>query len=547
MTGEPTAASTSRRRGPRMTVQAWFLLVLAVMSIVVAVGTVVGAQLLDRTSAASDRLVKQVQPARAEAYRLQAALLDQETGARGYALTGDPQFLAPYTDGQQRERESVAELRRLLPDDADSLADIRLIEGAAAAWRRDFADPLVAGVTPGQPRRLDRTAATAAKNAFDDIRRLFGAQNADLVDARNAGVSELQHIRTVRDWVLGGMVLAFFLTAIGMTLLVWVLVIRPLGILSASSRRIAEGDFSHPISQNGPRDIRAVARDVDLMRHRIMEELDASRDQERQLSELAAGLDAQALELRRSNAELEQFAYVASHDLQEPLRKVASFCQLLEKRYGGTLDERGQQYIDFAVDGAKRMQVLITDLLTFSRVGRVNDAHESVSLDSSLDKALANLATAVEESGVRIDRPDQLPAIEGDPTLLAMLWQNLVGNAIKFRAPDRDPVITISCAPDPDAPDSAWQLAVADNGIGIPPEFAEKVFVIFQRLHSRDAYSGTGIGLALCKKIVDHHGGRIWIDASYTAGTRICFTLPSRPVAVPTAPVAVPALEGIRP
>jgi light-regulated signal transduction histidine kinase (bacteriophytochrome) len=342
------------------------------------------------------------------------------------------------------------------------------------------------------------------------------------------------------------MVAAFFLTAIGMTLLVWVLVIRPLGILSASSRRIAEGEFDHPISQNGPRDIRAVARDVDLMRHRIMEELDASREQEQRLTELAAGLDAQALELRRSNAELEQFAYVASHDLQEPLRKVASFCQLLEKRYGDSLDERGQQYIDFAVDGAKRMQVLITDLLTFSRVGRVNDARETVALDTALDKALTNLATAVEESGTRIDRPERLPAIEGDPTLLSMLWQNLVGNAIKFRSPDRAPVVTISCVPDPEAPEDGWQLSVADNGIGIPPEFAEKVFVIFQRLHSRDSYSGTGIGLALCKKIVDHHGGRIWIDTSYAGGTRICFTLPSQPVAVPAAPAAVPAQEGTR-
>jgi signal transduction histidine kinase len=544
MTGAMWTAPSSRRRGPRMTVQGWFLLLLAVMSMVVAAGTVVGAHLLHRTSAASDRLVQQVQPARAEAYRLQAALIDQETGARGYALTGDGQFLAPYTDGQVRERESAAELRRLLPEDTDLLTDLGLIEDAAARWRQAFADPLVTGVTPGQPRRLDKTAATQAKNAFDDIRRLFDVQNAGLLDARTAGVSELRHIRTVRNWVLVGMVMAFFLTAIGMTLLMWLLVIRPLDILGASSRRIAEGEFDHPISRNGPRDIRAVARDVDLMRHRIMAELDSSREQERQLTELAADLDAQALELRRSNAELEQFAYVASHDLQEPLRKVASFCQLLEKRYGDSLDERGLQYIDFAVDGAKRMQVLITDLLTFSRVGRVTDAQERVSLDSVLDKAVANLATAVEESGARIDRPDRLPEIEGDSTLLAMLWQNLVGNAIKFRAADRAPVITVSCAPDPEAPDAGWRLAVTDNGIGIPPEFVEKVFVIFQRLHRRESYAGTGIGLALCKKIVDHHGGRIWIDTAYAAGTRICFTLPSQPVAVRTAPVVVPASEG---
>lgn len=535
-------AAALERRAPRMTVQNWFFLVLAVMSVVVAVGSVVGARLLDRTGAASDRLVQRIQPARAEAYRLQAALIDQETGSRGYALTGDAQFLAPYTDGRAREQESVATLRRLLPADPDLLADLDLIEDAATAWRRDFADPLVAGVTPGEPRPLDKRAATEAKNAFDDIRRLFETQNADLLTARNDGLAELRHTRTVRNLVLSGMVAAFFVTTIGMTLLVWLLVIRPLGILRASTRRIAEGHFDHPISRNGPRDIRGVARDVDLMRHRIMEELDSSRDQERRLTELAAGLDAQALELRRSNAELEQFAYVASHDLQEPLRKVASFCQLLEKRYSDKLDERGQQYIDFAVDGAKRMQVLITDLLTFSRVGRVSDAHESVSLDAVLDKALANLTTAVEESGARIDRPDRLPTIGGDPTLLTMLWQNLVGNAIKFRAADRAPVVTISCAPDPETPD-VWSLAVTDNGIGIPPEFAEKVFVIFQRLHSRDSYSGTGIGLSLCKKIVDHHGGRIWIDSSYAAGTRICFTLPAQPA---STPAAVPVQEGTR-
>jgi len=536
MTG--SAAAGTGRGAPRMTVQGWFFLVLAVMSVLVALGTVVGAQMLDRTKTASDRLVEQVQPARAEAYRLQAALVDQETGARGYALTVDRQFLAPYTEGQAAAKAAATELRRLLADEPDLLVDLQRIEDAGAAWRRDYADPLVAGATAGGPGRLDRAAATEAKGAFDGIRRLFDAQNADLLEARNDGIADLDHARKVRNWFLAGMVALFFVTTIGMTLLLWLLVIRPLGILSASTRRIASGDFGHPISRNGPRDIRAVASDVDSMRHRIMEELGASR-------ELAADLDIQALELRRSNAELEQFAYVASHDLQEPLRKVASFCQLLEKRYGDSLDERGKQYIDFAVDGAKRMQVLITDLLTFSRVGRVIDADEPVGLDATVDTALANLATAFEESGARLERPDALPVVDGDPTLLVMLWQNLLGNAVKFRAPDRPPILSIECGPDPEAPDDAWLLVVTDNGIGIPPEFAEKVFVIFQRLHGRDTYSGTGIGLALCKKIVDHHGGRIWIDTAYAAGMRICFTLPARSVAGRAARPAAPLEEGI--
>ncbi|SFC68500.1 HAMP domain-containing protein [Nocardioides terrae] len=537
MTG-PSAEAPDRRRGdPRMTVQGWFLLVLAVMSVLVALGTAVGSQMLHRTQVASDRLVQRVQPAQAEAYRLQAALIDQETGARGYALTVDRQFLQPYTQGHDDEKASAARLRGLLSGDADLLVDLRRIEDAAAAWRRDYADPLVAGATADRRQELDRAAATEAKGAFDRIRRLFDAQNAGLAEARDAGVADLGHARAVRNGVLTGLVGLFFVTTIGMTLLLWLLVIRPLAILSGSTRQIAGGDFDHPISRNGPRDIRAVASDVDSMRHRIMDELGSSR-------ELAADLDAQALELRRSNAELEQFAYVASHDLQEPLRKVASFCQLLEKRYGDSLDERGQQYIDFAVDGAKRMQVLITDLLTFSRVGRVNDTDEPVGLDPTLDKALVNLASAVEESGAVLERPGELPVVDGDPTLLVMLWQNLVGNAIKFRVPERPSVITVDCVPDPDAPDDGWLLTVTDNGIGIPPEFAEKVFVIFQRLHGRDSYSGTGIGLSLCKKIVDHHGGRIWIDTTYAAGTRICFTLPAHSVAGRGDRSAVPLEEG---
>ena len=216
------------------------------------------------------------------------------------------------------------------------------------------------------------------------------------------------------------------------------------------------------------------------------------------------------------------------------MRKVASFCQLLEKRYGDKLDERGAEYIGFAVDGAKRMQVLINDLLTFSRVGRLNATYTEVDLDAALDTALTNLAAAVEESGAEIVRPQRrLPHVDGDPTLLAMVWQNLIGNAVKFRREGVAPRIVIECEPSRDDRDDDWIFTVSDNGIGIPQEFVDKVFVIFQRLHGRDAYSGTGIGLALCKKIIEHHGGTIWIDTSYTEGTRFRFTLPAESTAEP--------------
>ncbi|MFF1308982.1 ATP-binding protein [Streptomyces sp. NPDC058307] len=514
------------RREGRLTVQGWFYLLLAVMTLLVVVGSVIGAVLLDRTAEVSDRLSRRLQPAQTEAYRLQAALTGQEAGIGGYAIAADRQFLVPYTQGKRDEASSAARLRELVGDRPGLLADLRAIETQAADWRRTYAEPLAASVTPGRPKPLDRQKADQGKQEFDRLRTLWDRQNTDLAKAVDKGRSRLAHVRKVRDWVLAGMLAVFLLAGIACAVLIRVLVTRPLEALGTASKRVADGDFSYVITGAGPADLTAVANAVEGMRWHVVAELEASRAQEQALTRQAADMDAQAEELRRSNAELEQFAYVASHDLQEPLRKVASFCQLLEKRYGDILDDRGRQYVDFAVDGARRMQVLINDLLTFSRVGRVNDARVPVGLDQALDKGLANLGTAVEESDARVDRPEHLPEVVGDPTLLTMLWQNLIGNALKFRHPDRTPHVTITCGTDPDEPDSLL-MSVTDNGIGIPEPFTDKVFIIFQRLHGRDAYGGTGIGLALCKKIVEQHGGKIWIDTAYTDGTRFCFTLPS--------------------
>ncbi|MFJ6846338.1 CHASE3 domain-containing protein [Streptomyces griseoluteus] len=500
------------------------------MSLLVLMGTVVGATLLDRTATATDALLRGVQPAQTEAYRLQSAMVNQETGIRGYAITADQRFLKPYTEGKKNESESAARLRRLVADQPELRGDLTRVERQAAQWRLNYAEPLVASVTPGKPKAVDLRTVENGKEDFDKLRKSWADQNADLTRVVREGSARIAHERTLRNSVLAAMVAAFLLTGVALAVFVRMLVTLPLQRLRTASRRVAGGDFDHVIEGGGPADLTAVADDVEDMRKRIVADLDASRAQQRVLTTQAADLDAQAVELRRSNVELEQFAYVASHDLQEPLRKVASFCQLLEKRYYDKLDDRGRQYIDFAVDGAKRMQVLINDLLTFSRVGRLTDDRVSVGLEKALEKALMNLDAAVDESGARVERPEEMPEVVGDPTLFTMLWQNLIGNALKFRHPDRAPQVTIACEPDPDEPGSV-RMSVSDNGIGIPGEFADKVFVIFQRLHSRDAYGGTGIGLALCKKIVEHHGGRIWLDTEYTGGTRFSFTLP-----VATAP-----------
>jgi signal transduction histidine kinase len=518
---------TKSQRRFRLTVQGWQNLVLAAMGIVVFAGAVTGSVLLNRTDEVSRELIDHIQPARVAAYRLQAALGDQETATRGYAIAADRQFLEPYYDGRQAEKVAADTIRERLGDRRDLIADVDAIQRAAERWRSTYAEPLIASITPGAPGVIDGTTVDRGKTEFDGMRLLFELQNQHLTTARQDAIGDLDQARAWRDRVLVAMVAAFLVMAIALAILVRSAITRPLTALAAACRRITEGNFDEKIAAHGPKDIRRIALDVENMRQRIVADLVASQAAREQL-------DEQTVELRRSNAELEQFAYVASHDLQEPLRKVASFCQLLEKRYADQLDERGVEYIGFAVDGAKRMQVLINDLLTFSRVGRPNNTKDvDVDLDVAMDAALDNLTTAIEESGAEITRQAPLPTVTGDPTLLTMLWQNLIGNAVKFRRGGVEPRIVLKCEPGTGEHDGQWLFTLADNGIGIDEEFVDKVFVIFQRLHGRDVYGGTGIGLALCKKIVEYHGGTIWIDTSYMAGTRFHFTLPAKqPAAV---------------
>ena len=243
--------------------------------------------------------------------------------------------------------------------------------------------------------------------------------------------------------------------------------------------------------------------------------------EQRQLAEKK--LAEKAEELARSNHDLEQFAYVASHDLQEPLRMVAAYTQLLAERYRGKLDENADKYIGYAVEGALRMQTLILDLLAFSRVGRAETDRKNGECNAALNNALENLRSAIEESGTVVTH-DHLPAVAVDPTQLVQLFQNLIGNAIKFRG-NEVPAIRVSAKKQ----DARWLFAVADNGIGVSSQYKDKIFVIFQRLDTREEYSGNRVGLAICKKIVEHHGGRIWVESELGCGATFHFTLPARP------------------
>ncbi|MFB3812928.1 MAG: ATP-binding protein [Terriglobales bacterium] len=231
-------------------------------------------------------------------------------------------------------------------------------------------------------------------------------------------------------------------------------------------------------------------------------------------------LKANSAELARSNADLQQFAYVASHDLQEPLRTLSSFSQLLKRRYHGRLDSEADEFITFIVEGATRMQTLINDLLAFSRVGTRGSPFTPVNCAEILASVEENLELAIADNEAVITH-DLLPIVSADATQLTQVFQNLLSNAIKFRRAE-PPRIHVSAA----RRDGAWRFSVRDNGIGIAPQYYDRIFVIFQRLHGREAYPGTGIGLAICKKIVERHGGCIWVESEPGQGSTFHFTIP---------------------
>ncbi len=242
-------------------------------------------------------------------------------------------------------------------------------------------------------------------------------------------------------------------------------------------------------------------------------------------------------ELARSNAELEQFAYVASHDLQEPLRMLSAYSSLLSKRYASQLDAKAQEFLGYTVEGAVRMQGLINDLLAYSRAGAREARADSMDFEVALDRCLFNLQTAIQEAGAVVTH-DPLPKAAGDELLLTQLLQNLIANGIKFRT--EPPRIHVSAR----HVDGAWEVSVADNGIGIDPEHHERIFGIFQRLHPRDRFGGTGIGLAVCRKVVQRHGGRIWVDSEVGKGSTFRFTVPDQSALEPTSSHGVERLGG---
>ncbi|HEX2312183.1 MAG TPA: ATP-binding protein [Thermomonospora sp.] len=512
----PLRPPAPRRGLSRITLGQWFSAGGLVMALLLLAAVILSAMAFQSNDQARDALIDHVDPAALQQFQITTALDEQDTAIRAYVRTGRRADLAAYREAVTTEGQAIATMRRLL-DGVSGGAEVRerldRATAASAAWRARFAVPLAAGaeLTPPhneQGRDLFRAAGfanSATQRGLTDLHNTYDQLLRDR--ARTLYVS----------LTFTGVVIV--LVALATVVMIRRAVVGPMTRLTDQVRAVSQGDFAHPLRVSGPAEVAELAGIVDSMRHRIVQEWRATSEARRIAAE-------QADELRRSNAELEQFAYVASHDLQEPLRKVASFCQMIERRYGDRLDERGRRYIDFAVDGSKRMQALINDLLTLSRVGRSERRQQPVDLNEALGRAMDDLEHAIEEAGAEVTAED-LPTVTGDRTLLSLLFQNLVGNAIKFRGDD-PPRVRITAARSAEQPD-LWEFACADNGIGIDPKYAERIFLIFQRLHPQDTYSGTGIGLAMCRKIVEYHGGRIWLDSGHEGpGTTFRWTLPAR-------------------
>ena len=426
---------------------------------------------------------------------LLSTVQDAETGQRGYLLTGKESYLGPFLGSetslppQLSKLEDLAskqgfppeeyqELRKLVQD---KLSELRKTVELKALGRSDTALAIV---------DTDR-----GQSDMVAIRALVRKLKDEQVNAFSRKLAAQQEKQRQLDLVLAvGVVFGFFLLSLAY-------------------------QFNKAYARE---------RDQAEAQIRLMNQTLELRVQERtaELQSRTGQLEARSEELQRSNADLMQFAYIASHDLQEPLRMVGSYMGLLTKKYRGQLDETAERYIQFAIDGANRMQALIYDLLKYSRAGTQALEKTRFSLKRIVETATQNLEVAIQESGAVIDYGN-LPTIEGDELKLSQVMQNLIGNAIKFRKPGTRPEIKISAEPEP----RQWIISVSDNGIGFDPKYSDRIFQVFQRLHATGEYPGNGIGLAICRRIVKHHGGQLWAQSQPEVGSVFYFTIPRRETA----------------
>jgi len=447
-----------------------------------------------------------------ESQRAKEALFQMDAGTRGYFLSGKAEDMEGYQGASRAFNTHIDELLRLTADNPPQGVRLADIAKQEKTWRTDQLEPALATRKPGDslhtavakitdgalPRRDALEKIRASLSNFEDVEK-------SLLITR---VARQEHLRFLTELMLwGGSGFAVLLTAL---------------LALAAVRTVREANAAYEQVRQTNEQLAEANEQLQSAQSGLQLEVIQRRSAEENLRRVVG-------ELKRSNAELEQFAYVASHDLQEPLRAVAGCVQVLKRRYEGKLDERADQFIGHAVEGAQRMQNLIQDLLAYSRVGTKGKPFVRLSLETVVGNALANLSVAIAESGASIER-DPLPELWGDAGQLEGVFQNLISNAIKFRG-EAPPQIQIKCLADNEinggGNPAGWTFSVSDQGPGIEAQYFERIFVMFQRLHTRTEYPGTGIGLAIVKKIIERHGGRIWVESVVGQGTTFFFYLPA--------------------
>ncbi len=423
-----------------------------------------------------------------------SSLQDAETGQRGYLLTGRELYLKPYELAVRTLDQQLAQLKTLTVADPGKQQQIKILEPLVRKKFVELKQTIDLKKNKGTQAALQVVLTNQGKELMDQIRAVIQQMEVKQNEQLENWLTTKDEEALRGQWI-------FFLGMV-LNLFAFYLVYRAIQ-QETKDRRQAEASLKQ-----------------------LNEELE-DRVQSR-----TTELEEANVNLLHSNRELEQFAYVASHDLQEPLRAVNSYAQLLTRKYQGNLDAKADKYLGYIMEGATRMQQLINDLLEFSRVGTRGKHLQPTDCEGVLSQVLDNLKVAILESRTRVTH-DPLPMIVGDEIQLIQLFQNLIGNAIKFRRVG-DSLAESDSVPEPPRVhvkavprDHEWVFSVEDNGIGMEAEYFERIFTIFQRLHSRAEYPGTGIGLAVCKKIVERHGGRIWVESEPGVGTIFYFTIPS--------------------
>jgi signal transduction histidine kinase len=420
-------------------------------------------------------------------------LLSSETTPRGREL-----FLGPYFRAHDVILADLATAARLEGDEGSKELSTMLaqLQDEIQAFEA-VSDQEIAAIRSGAP--IETASALDFAHA-DQVRSLDAAIGDNLGQQIRRSAADAQRSASDTTKVVAVASLLGIGVALAVALLLSVNISGPLRRLTASANRIAAGELVEPPASNRRDEIGSLSLAVTTM---------------------VRTLNRQTDELKRSNADLEQFAYIASHDLQEPLRMVSGFTGLLQRRYAGKLGADGDEFIGYAIGGVNRMQALINDLLSYSRLGREEVSAKSVDVQVVVEHALANLQTAIEERSALVSS-GPLPTVLADHGMLVRVFQNLIGNALKFCKLDR-PIVRIAA----EARGTEWVFSVADNGIGIDPQYRDRIFLIFQRLHQQAEYPGTGIGLAVVKRIVERNGGRIWLESEPGKGTTFFFTLPA--------------------